>query len=99
MTTEFRGLYSAGFEEESFRPCDSRERWWVANPAELGRQYQELGAHPYEPVLAVILGDTSRAGPAGHLGLYQRYVRVHAVVRIERLDSLAAGVPPRCPAG
>jgi hypothetical protein len=86
---EFRGHYSAGFEEEAFLPCGVAERWWVFNAGPIRTRYVEVGARPYEPVFAVIRGDTSGLGHVGHLGLYQRFVRVHEVVHMERLDSLA----------
>jgi hypothetical protein len=95
---EFRGLYSAGFEEEAFRPCGLTERWWVTNPDSLRSRYADVGASPYEPVYSVIRGDTTQRMPAGHLGLYQRYVRVHEVIHVARLDSFALKRHPQaCP--
>jgi hypothetical protein len=77
-------MYGSGFEEMSFQPCNSRERWWVGDPGPLGKAYRDMGAGEYEPVFVIVRGDTSGLGKVGHLGAYQRYLRVREVVRIGR---------------
>jgi hypothetical protein len=85
-------------QREEFRPCGSAEQWWVANPDPLRSRYNDIGAAAYEPVYAVIRADTTPRLSAGHLGRYARYVRIHEVMEIARLDSLALQRFPRlCP--
>jgi hypothetical protein len=93
---EFRGIYAAGFEQESFQPCGSRERWWVINPDSLRAAYNRAGAGAYQPVYAVVRGDTTRAGYYGHLGTYRRYLQVFEVVLVAAPDT-ADGGRARCP--
>jgi hypothetical protein len=97
VAVEFRGFYSSGFEQELFQPCDSSERWWVARAGPLRQHYEALGAHPYEPIYVVARGDTTPLGHAGHLGLYQRYVRIVAVDSARRSDAQSRAGVLRCP--
>jgi hypothetical protein len=97
VPVEFRGFYSAGFEQELFQPCGSSERWWVARAGPLRQHYEALGARPYEPIYAVVRGDTTPLGHAGHLGLYQRYVSIVAVDSARRIDPPSRAGVLRCP--
>lgn len=95
--TEFRGVYSAGFEVSSFRPCGSSERWWVSAPGALHEAYVKLNPVPYQEIYAVILGDTSGVGRVGHLGLYSRYLSVDSLVEARLLSDTTRATRPDCP--
>jgi hypothetical protein len=84
---EFRGIYESGFEVLSFRPCGSSERWWVARSGPLGQRYADLVARPYQPVFAVVRGDTSALGRYGHMSSYDRELRITDVVSARRLEA------------
>ena len=96
----FRGVYAAGFEVSSFRPCGSLEQWWVADTGPLHEGYEATASRPYEQVYVVVRGDTSAAGHVGHLGLYQRYLRVQVLDSIRPLEEQQPpGQRVRCPVG
>jgi hypothetical protein len=84
--TEFRGIYVSGFEVLSFQPCGSLERWWVPQSGPLGQQYRDLVAEAYEPVFAVVRGETSRLGKYGHMSSYDRELRISDVVSVSVLE-------------
>lgn len=94
--TEFRGMYSAGFEVSAFRPCGSGERWWVSAPGPLYAAYQRLTVVPYQEIYAVIRGDTSGVGQVGHLGLYARYLAVDSLVEARLLTDTTRAIRPGC---
>jgi hypothetical protein len=84
---EFRGVYVSGFEVMSFQPCGSSERWWVARSGPLMQPYRDLATRDYEPVLAVVRGDTSALGRYGHMSSYDRELHISGVVTVERLPA------------
>lgn len=96
-TSEFRGVYSAGFEVSSFRPCGSSERWWVSTPGPLHEAYVKLNLIPYQEIYAVIRGDTSGVGRVGHLGQYSRYLSVDSLIEVRLLSDTTGATRPRCP--
>ena len=90
IPVEFEGIFAHGFEVSSFSPCGRDETWWaVISRAGLSR-YQELAA-PYQPVYMKVLGDTTPRTNGGHLGLYNRYLNVHAVLEVRPLVSEQCG--------
>lgn len=78
--SEFRGMYSEGFEVSAFRPCGSAEKWWVGVPGPLHAEYEKLTTQRYVEIYVVVRGDTSGEGRVGHMGLYTRYMSVDSVV-------------------
>ena len=71
---EFEGVYELGFERHTFRPCGSRETWWVGiAPAELQRG---LGTRAFVRVR----GTVGRRGGYGHLARYPRQIIITEVV-------------------
>jgi hypothetical protein len=94
--TEFRGMYSAGFEVSAFRPCGSNEKWWVSDPGPLHTAYNRLNPAPYQEIYAVVRGDTSGIGQVGHLGLYTRYLSVDSLVEARLLTDTTRAIQPGC---
>ena len=97
---EVAGRYEYGWEKSSFRPCGSRDHWWVVpqdsvvaqqlrvttKAAREGRQ-----STPDQGLLfARFRGDTSGIGKYGHLARYRREFRLSEV--IEFRDS----IPTEC---
>jgi hypothetical protein len=78
----FTGYYSQGFEVDAFRPCDSDERWWVTEGADLRTRYAALSPEPYEEVFVEVRGHAGPPGKYGHLGAYSRELAVDEVVTI-----------------
>ena len=76
------GFYRAGFEEDGFSPCESGEEWWVVDGQELRARYAETAERDYEPVYAVVRGETGPRGAFGHLGAYDRELRVTEVLEV-----------------
>ncbi len=73
-TREFAGVYELGFERHTFRPCGSRETWWVGiAPAELQRG---LGTREFVRVR----GTVGERGGYGHLARYPRQILITEVV-------------------
>ena len=81
---ELAGVYELSFERQTFRPCGSRETWWVsAAPATLHRG---LGTRAYVRVRATV----SPRRAFGHLARYPRQIAIREVI------SATAG---ECPGG
>ena len=77
-----------GFEESGFRPCDSKEQWWIAGGdavADLQTRYNDLGVNWYEPVYAKLRGSKTQTGQYGHLGAYQREFEVEQIIEVRLL--------------
>lgn len=81
-STEYAGLYSQGFEVDSFQPCGSPEKWWVTEGEELRERYRQAGVQPYDRVYVVVRGRVGPPGRYGHLGAYARELRVERVVEL-----------------
>ncbi len=80
------GYVSFGFEDSSFYPCNSSERWWLNEPSSLGidERYDAIASNPYEHVYARLRGSRSPRGKYGHLGAYQREFTVSEVVEMRK---------------
>jgi hypothetical protein len=77
------GVFSSGFEVEAFRPCGLDEAWWVVSlDARLAARYREVALTAYQPVYAVFRGEPSEKGSTGHLGRYDRTLRVVEVLEL-----------------
>ncbi len=83
----WEGFVSFGGEFSDFRPCGSKEIWWLKGSGydeelpELRKKYQEL-AEPYEQVYARLRGDVTKKGQYGQLGTYQRVFYVEEILEI-----------------
>lgn len=81
-----RGHYTVQFEEQSFQPCGSREKWWVSDPGPLMRRYREaMGDHgDYGTVYVDGTAEVSGRGRFGHLGMFPRTLAVREVREVRR---------------
>ncbi|HNT77898.1 MAG TPA: hypothetical protein PKH77_23030 [Anaerolineae bacterium] len=85
---EWEGFVMFGRGGDSFKPCGSRETWWIKVKGfsraldELRAQYNEIAEHPYDPVYLRISGEVSKKGQFGPLGSYQRVVYVEEVLEV-----------------
>ncbi|MBN2007552.1 MAG: hypothetical protein JXA21_29670 [Anaerolineae bacterium] len=91
---EWEGFLTFGRGTESFKPCGSREVWWVRSSGfstiidQLKEQYDQVAATPYDLVFVRISGDVSKKGQFGPLGSYQRVVYIKEIHEVrERQDS------------
>ncbi len=76
------GRYLAAFEVSSFQPDGSIERWWTSFHDHLADEARELvDAARGTPVEVELAGELSAPGEYGHMGLYSRELRVHAIRR------------------
>lgn len=78
--TSWRGYVSFGFETSEFRPCGSREKWWVLSTKDLSARYGKLSPKMYGSVYVHLEGTLTGAGKYGHLGVYQRQFAVESVL-------------------
>ncbi|HEY4670390.1 MAG TPA: hypothetical protein VIH05_11495 [Tepidiformaceae bacterium] len=77
-----RGRYLAAFEVSSFQPDGSTERWWTSFHDHLADEARELvDAARGTPIEVELAGELSDLGEFGHMGLYSRELRVHAIRR------------------
>jgi hypothetical protein len=76
------GHYTVQWEEQSFQPCGSSEKWWVSDPGPLMPRYRELvKGGDYGTVFVTIRADVTERGSFGHLGMFPRAMAVREVVR------------------
>jgi hypothetical protein len=78
--TVWRGYVSFGFETSEFRPCGSREKWWVLSTKDLSQRYAKLSPKMYGTVYVRLKGMPTHKGTYGHLGVYQRQFAVQSVL-------------------
>ena len=79
-TAVFRGHYSSGFEESSFRPCGSAERWWLEVSEKNYDQWSTAMAPHKGRTYIELRGTRTGKGQYGHLGLYDRGLNVIEVI-------------------
>jgi hypothetical protein len=75
------GHYTVQWEEQSFRPCGSSEKWWVSDPGPLMGRYRELVSGDYGTVFVTVRAEVTDRGRFGHLGMFPRAAAVREVVR------------------
>ena len=80
------GHYTVQWEEQSFQPCGSSEKWWVSDPGPLMARYRELVKGDYGTVFVTIRADVTDRGRFGHLGMFPRAAAVREVVRAAPAD-------------
>ena len=87
-TSEYAGLYLAGFEMSAFSPCDGDEIWWLDTSADINKQFWDqiealrndfITEYKLDPELYIspnyflrASGLLSKRGQYGHLGAYDR---------------------------
>ncbi|RMD92673.1 MAG: hypothetical protein D6813_05540 [Calditrichaeota bacterium] len=83
----YEGFYAAGFEINSFEPCNTNERWWIV-PGNKKAVDQLLEGYftiiEQQPVRVYVrlLGRPSKKGKYGHLGEYEREFELDAVLEL-----------------
>jgi hypothetical protein len=88
----WEGIITMGRAGNSFRPCKSREIWWLQNQGfsnvveNLERQYNEVIERPYDQVYVRLRGEASRKGQYGPLGSYQRVIYVTEVIDVRAVS-------------
>lgn len=97
------GYYRWGFEQSAFLPCGdsaSTERWWVILPAAAQRVQDSLVAIApprdtsdisSEFWFAELEGAVGQPKPVGHLGFYDRVLRVTRIRSLRRATSRDCG--------
>lgn len=75
------GHYTVQWEEQSFQPCGSSEKWWVADPGPLLPRYRELVKGNYGTVFVTVRAEVTERGRFGHLGMFPRSAAVREVLR------------------
>ena len=74
------GHYTVQWEEQSFRPCGSNEKWWVSDPGPLLPRYRELVKGDYGTVFVTVRAEVTGRGHFGHLGMFPRATAVREVI-------------------
>lgn len=75
-----QGHYTVQWEEQSFRPCGSNEKWWVSDPGPLLPRYRELVKGDYGTVFVTVRAEVTGRGQFGHLGMFPRATAVREVI-------------------
>ena len=81
---QFTGTWEWHFETSSFTSDDGRGPWWLHAEGEAWEQlnapFANAGAGPWGAVHVVVEGELSAPGRYGHLGAYERELRVTRVI-------------------
>lgn len=88
----YAGLYEGGTETSAFTPCGAEnadERWWVIADSAAHAAWQrdgvaggELRPHLGVRAFTLVRGTITEAGQYGHLGRYDRELRVEKVLEV-----------------
>jgi hypothetical protein len=80
------GYYTVGWEEQSFRPCGERGRWWVNNPGDIMRVWPDLvdDRNGWGTIFVTVRVDLTDEGNWGHLGGYRRAMAVTELIEARR---------------
>ena len=83
----YAGYYSSGFEESLFRPVGSTERWWL-----IGRLSSSCPvSYNYSYIYLEVLGELSSKAKHGHMGIYDRELRVVDTLSCRTISSEESG--------
>lgn len=74
------GYYTVGWEEQSFTPCGSRQKWWVNNPGPMMGPYRDLVEGDWGTIFVTVRVDLTTEGQWGHMGGYRRGMAVTELV-------------------
>lgn len=82
----YKGLYSFGPEEKSFKDCKSGQEYWVADSsAQLELKYSQLSFEkPYEPVYIEVVGKKIRSVKDGAGAAYDSTLIVKKLIKITK---------------
>jgi len=79
----YEGLWDFHFETSSFTTADGEGPWWLSGEGEtwpaLTAPFTEAGT-PWGTLEIVIEGELSEPGQYGHLGAYERELRITRVI-------------------
>lgn len=78
------GYYTVGWEEQSFRPCGQRGKWWVSNPGPMMQAYADLVEGDWGTIFVTVRVDLTDEGNWGHLGGYRRAMAVTELLHARR---------------
>jgi copper homeostasis protein (lipoprotein) len=83
---EYKGVYSFGPEQKSFKDCDNGGEFWVTDSSkQLELQYSQLKFEkPYEPVYVEVQGIKMRSGKEGLGPEYYSTLVVHKLIKITK---------------
>ena len=83
----YNGHYTVQWEEQSFTPCGSSEKWWMSDPGPLLARYRQIVKdRDYGTVYVTVRAEVTDRGMFGHLGTFPRAMAVREVI-----DARAAG--------
>ena len=92
----YSGTWDFHFETSSFITDDGRGPWWLSADGE-GEIWRRLtapleeGGSPWGRVAIVIEGELSEPGRYGHLGAYERELRVTRVISARLIERHPGG--------
>ncbi len=88
----WEGFITMGRAGNSFRPCKSRETWWLKNQGfsnmveDLEQKYKDVIEKPYDTVYVRLRGEASRKGQYGPLGSFQRVIYVTEILDVRATE-------------
>jgi copper homeostasis protein (lipoprotein) len=85
-TATYKGMYSFGPEEKSFKDCNEGREFWVADSsAQLELQYSQLHFEkPYEPVYIEVVGEKVLSPKDDISSVFDSTLVVRNVIKISR---------------
>jgi hypothetical protein len=87
----YLGEWEWRFETSSFASSDGRGPWWLSGEGEVWEQISapitQAGNGPWGRVRLTVEGELSAPGTYGHLGAYERELRVTRVIRAELIEA------------
>ena len=85
-TIVYKGVYSFGPEDKSFKDCDSGQEFWVTdNSKQLELKYSQLDFEkPYEPVYVEVEGVKIRSNKDGMGSEYDSTLVVKKLIKITK---------------
>jgi hypothetical protein len=87
----FSGEWEWRFETSAFTANDGRGPWWLSGEgdvwAQLSAPIMQAGDGPWGRVRLTVEGELSAPGSYGHLGAYERELRVTRVLRAELIEA------------
>lgn len=87
----YSGEWEWRFETSSFATSDGRGPWWLSGEGDVWEQLSapitRAGNGPWGRVRLVVEGELSAPGRYGHLGAYERELRVTRVIQAELIEA------------
>jgi len=87
----FEGDWSGHFETSSFTTDDGRGPWWLSGDGAvwdaLNAPLARAGRGPWGRLHIVVEAELSPPGAFGHLGVYERELRVTRVIEARLIDA------------